>query len=108
MSFSKDLGRLLENMVFIHLLRKKKKVFYFRQKKECDFIVTNNGKVEMVLQVCYELNADNLTREVNGLVEALIATEQEEGAIFTLNQEDFIEDTGKKIMVKPVWKWMLE
>ncbi len=108
MSFSKDRGRLLENMVFIHLLRKRKKIFYFRQKGECDFIVTNNGGVEMVVQVCYDLNGDNFDREINGLIEAMETTSTKNGFILTYNQKDNLEKNGKKITVKPVWEWMME
>ena len=106
MSFSKDKGRLLENLVYIHLRRLGKKVYYYRQKGECDFIVSNNNIVEMALQVCYDLNADNLRREVNGLTEALEELGLSDGYIFTFNQKDELEKDGKKISLLPVWEWM--
>jgi len=106
MSFSKDRGRLLENLVYIHLKRLGKEIFYYRQKGECDFIVSENSKVEMAVQVCYDLNTDNLRREVNGLGEALSVLGLNEGYIFTFNQKDELEKDGKRISVIPVWKWM--
>ncbi|MCK5136293.1 MAG: ATP-binding protein [Bacteroidales bacterium] len=106
MSFSKDQGRLLENLVFIHLLRLGKDVYYYRQKGECNFIVSKNNKVEMAVQVCYDLNVDNLRREVNGLAEALNELGLTEGFIFTFNQKDELEKDGKIINVIPVWEWM--
>ena len=105
-SFSKDQGRLLENLVFIHLKRLGKEIYYYRQKGECDFIVSANNRVEMALQVCYDLNSDNLRREVNGLTEALGELGLTEGFIFTFNQKDELEKDGKKISVIPVWEWM--
>ena len=106
MSFSKDQGRLLENLVFIHFKRMGKEIFYYRQKGECDFIVTTSNKIEMAVQVCYELNTDNLPRAVNGLTEALNELGLYEGFIFTFKQKDELEKDGKTINVIPVWEWM--
>ncbi len=106
MSFSKDQGRLLENLVFIHFKRLGKEIFYYRQKGECDFIVATGKKVEMAVQVCYDLNADNLSREVSGLAEALNELGLSEGFIFTFKQKDELEKDGKTINIVPVWEWM--
>jgi uncharacterized protein len=75
---------------------------------ECDFIVSQNRRVEMIAQVCYELNADNFSREINGLTEAMDELKFKEGYIFTFNQEDQIQKDGKTIHVVPVWKWMYQ
>jgi predicted AAA+ superfamily ATPase len=107
MSFSKDLGRLLENLVFIHLKRLGKEVFYYRQKGECDFIIATGGKVEMAVQVCYDLNADNLPREENGLLEALNELGLSEGTILTFGQKDELQREGKTIWIIPVWEWIM-
>jgi predicted AAA+ superfamily ATPase len=106
MSFSKDQGRLLENLVFIHLKRLGTEIHYYRQKGECDFIVSKNNNIEMAVQVCYDLNSDNFRREVNGLTEALNELGLKEGFIFTFNQKDELEKDGKKIILLPVWEWM--
>jgi len=106
MSFSKDRGRLLENLVFVHLKRLGKEVSYYHQKGECDFIVSSGNKVESAIQVCFELNADNLTREVNGLVEAVHELDIQEGYIFTFEQLDELIRDGLTIRIIPVWEWM--
>jgi uncharacterized protein len=106
MSFSKDRGRLLENLVFIHFKRLGKEIHYFRQKGECDFIVSKNSEVEMAVQVCYDLNNDNFRREVNGLTEAVKELGLSEGFIFTFNQKDELEKDGIRISLIPVWEWM--
>jgi predicted AAA+ superfamily ATPase len=108
LSFSKDRGRLLENKMYIHLKRLGKEVYYFRQNGECDFIVAKNKKIEMIAQVSFELNNDNFSREISGLIEAMDELKSEEGFIFTFNQEDQIETEGKIIHVVPLWKWMNE
>jgi len=58
-------------MVFIELKRREKQFFYFRNKGECDFVVSENKQIENIIQVCYELNQDNMKREINGLKEAM-------------------------------------
>ena len=107
-SFSKDRGRMLENQVFLHLRRKHKEIFYFKEKNECDFVVKEKEKITKAIQVCYELNEDNKEREINGLINALKLFELEQGLILTYNQADTIETGNKKIFLKPVWKWFLD
>ncbi|MGE0792677.1 MAG: ATP-binding protein [Candidatus Woesearchaeota archaeon] len=107
-SFSKDKGRMLENIVFLNLRRKHKEIFYFKEKKECDFLVKEKDKIILAYQVCYELTEQNKEREINGLVEALDKFNLKEGVILTLNQEqEFVVDS-KKVKLIPVWKWLIE
>ncbi|MBR9678013.1 MAG: ATP-binding protein [Nanoarchaeota archaeon] len=106
-SFSADKGRMLENTVFQHLRRKYENIFYFREINECDFVVKEKEKITSAIQVCYELSEYNKDREVKGLVEALNKFELKQGLILTFNQEDLLEVKGKRILVKPVWKWLL-
>ncbi|MGV8152626.1 MAG: ATP-binding protein [Candidatus Nanoarchaeia archaeon] len=107
-SFSKDKGKMLENNVFLHLRRKYKEIFYFQNNNECDFIVKYKEKIVQAIQVCYDFNRENQDREINGLVEALKKFKLDEGLILTYNQDDYFEIQGKKIILKPVWKWMIE
>ena len=107
-SFSRDDGRLLENIVFIELKRRGSEVWYFRQKTECDFITRNNGAGLSAFQVCYELTPDNQQREVAGLLEALDYLKTDTGIILTLNQEDSLSIEGKQIRIMPVWKWIMQ
>lgn len=107
LSFSKDEGRILENMVFLHLRRKWKKIYYYSVKSECDFVVFDRDKVEMVVQVCYELSDDNMAREISGLKEAMDFFQLKTGFLISYNQEDVIEDGERKIIVMPAWKWMM-
>ena len=47
-------------------------------------------------------------REVDGLIEALKEYKLKEGLILTFDKgEEFVLD-DKKIIIKPVWKWLLE
>ncbi len=107
-SFSKDKGKMLENNVFLNLRRKYKEIFYFQENGECDFVVKDREKVIQAIQVCYEFNDENQDREIKGLIEAMDELKLKRGLILTFSQEDEFEIEGKKIIVKPVWKWLLE
>ncbi len=107
-SFSDDKGRMLENAVFMHLRREYKEIFYFRERKECDFLLREGNKIIAAIQVTYHLNADNKDRELNGLSEAMEKFGLNEGLILTYDQEDHFDVKGKKVTIKPVWKWLTE
>jgi hypothetical protein len=103
LSFSKDLGRRLENFVYNKLRRQNKDIFYFRQSKtECDFLVKQNEQVVLAVQSCWELNNENMAREINGIKTALTETGAPEGIIITHNQEDKLDG----ISLIPAWKWI--
>ena len=106
-SVSEDKGRVLENIVFLQLKRMKKDIYYFSEKGECDFVLRKGVKIEESIQVCYELNDENREREINGLIEAMDKFKMKKGLILTYNQEEEIKVNKKKIIIKPVWKWVL-
>jgi len=108
LSFSKDKGRMLENIVFIHFKRLGREVFYFRRDYECDFITRDAKKNAELFQVCFELNDENKDREVNGILAAMDYTNLKTGTILTLNQNDELDFDNKKVTVRPVWQWLLE
>lgn len=105
-SFSADKGRMLENMVFLRLRRDYADVFYFRENGECDFLVKGKNKIKMAVQVTYGLTEDNKKRELGGVMEAMRKFDLKEGLILTYDQEDEFNIEGRRIVVKPVWKWM--
>jgi len=75
---------------------------YFKDNKtECDFLVKINNTFTHAIQVCWELNNNNLQRELNGLKNAMNTAKISKGLIITFDQEDSFD----KIPVVPVWKW---
>lgn len=107
--FSEDIGRLLENLVFIELKRRNAGVYYYRRKHECDFITEEKGTLLSAIQVCFELNDGNRGRETSGLLEAMNELGIRQGMILTYNQDDMITaGEGVDIAVVPVWRWLLE
>ncbi len=105
--FSQNIGKILENLVFIELKRRNNEVYYHKDKHECDFIITENRNILTAIQVTLNLK-NNKEREYNGLLEALDAYKLNTGLILTEN-EDYEEIVqNKKIVVKSIWKWLLE
>ncbi len=107
-SFSKDKGKMLENMVFLALRKKGKEIFYFQEEGECDFVVKEKDKIVQVLQVCFDFNEETKERELRGLLCALKEFHLPQGFILTYSQEDAFVLEGKRIVLMPVWKWLLE
>lgn len=103
-SANTDEGRRLENMVYGELRRRYKQLYYYNEGTgECDFIVCEKNMPTAAYQVCYELNRENESREVGGLLSAMKELNIANGKILTFNQTDTILKDGKRIEVKPVW-----
>ena len=73
---SKDIGRKIENIVFLELVKGDKdeqELFYWKnqQQEEVDFVVKENNAVKELIQVCYDIK-DNETkkRETRALLKA--------------------------------------
>lgn len=105
-SFTDDKGRKFENLIYLHLRRNYKEIYYFSEKGECDFIVFNKGAIAQAVQVCYHLDQDNLDRELNGMIEAMEFFKLKRGTIVTLNQNDRLERKGLVVDVIPCNKWI--
>jgi hypothetical protein len=107
-SYTDNTGHRLENLIYLHLRRSYKDLFYFRQKGECDFLVFNRGKAVHVLQVCHHIDDTNLDREYKGLIEAMEAFDLTEGIIVTFNQKDRFEKDGLIIRLVPAYEYLSE
>lgn len=105
---SKDTGKLYENVVFIELKRKGKEIYYWKNRHECDFLIKEGEKIKEVMQVCFELTEENKEREINGIAEAMEEFKLQEGMVITGDFEGEEVAKGKKIVYKPLWKWLLE
>ena len=108
-NLSENLGRLLENQVFVELLRRGyipgKTLFYYRTRndKEIDFVTRKGTKVEQLIQVCYDMTSEKTRkRELDALVEAAEELHCDNLLIITNDQQEIIEWKDKRIVVKPV------
>lgn len=105
---SEDLGRSLENAVFLEIKRKGHEVFYFEGESECDFVIKNENGGLFPIQVSWEITAENQERELRGLIEACKFLGVNNGMVLTHDQEKEETKEGIKIEIMPVWKWMFK
>jgi hypothetical protein len=106
-AFTDDFGRRLENLVFIHLRRKTKELYYYKGKNECDFVIAHRNGGKELVQVCFDLNDMTLSREVNGLIEAMDFFGVDMGCIVTSNQQDNLVEKGKTIKIIPAAQYLI-
>jgi predicted AAA+ superfamily ATPase len=106
-SFTKNLGHSLENILYWHLRQSGKEIYYFNEKgHECDFVIIHNGKIDQLIQVCYELTPENREREQRGLQEAMDFFHTDQGLIVTYNQQDAYIYNGKQIAILPAYTYL--
>ena len=102
LSLNADMGRMLENAVFIELRRPTKNIWYYSESSfECDFLYGHDSVPENAVQVCYELTSENREREVRGLVETCRKFPEVKPLIVTFNQKDKISYDGMIIEAIP-------
>lgn len=108
-SLSDNLGRLLENQVFIELVRRgydvERTMFYYRSRndKEVDFVLCKEAHIERLVQVCYDMsNPKTEKREVDSIVECAGELKCSNLVIVTNNDKRTIEKDGYKIDVVPI------
>ena len=105
-SFSKNKGRILENIIFLELLRTKKEVFYYSGKRECDFVIRSGMDITEVIQVVYSLGKENFDREISGLLEAMNKFHLKKGLLLVADSEVNETELPETVEMIPVWKWL--
>ena len=111
-NLSENLGRLLENQIFVELLRRGyipgKTLFYYRTRndKEIDFVTRKGAKVEQLIQVCYDMTSEKTRkRELDALVEAAEELHCDNLLVITNSQEEKIKWKRTAILVTSIQKF---
>ena len=111
-SVTENLGRLLENQIFIELVRRgydtEKTMFYYRSRndKEVDFVLRQGAHIERLVQVCYDLSSPKTEkREVDAIVECAGELKCDSLTIVTYDDDRTIEKDGYRIDVIPISKF---
>lgn len=111
-NLSENLGRLLENQIFVELLRRGyipgKTLFYYRTRndKEIDFVTRKGAKVEQLIQVCYDMISEKTRkRELDALVEAAEDLHCDNLLVITNSQEEKIKWKRTAILVTSIQKF---
>ena len=109
--FSKNIGHIYENLVFMELKRRNKEIFYWKSKKnqEVDFVIKRGLKIEEAIQVCFSLAEKKVRdREIKGLLAAENELNVNNLVIITDDEEGEKEIEGTTINIIPLWKWLLQ
>lgn len=113
-NLSENLGRLLENEVFVELLRQGYQVetslFYYRSRndREVDFVTRQGTHINQLIQVCYDMTSPKTEkREVSSLIECAGELKCNNLLIITNNEEREIHTDGYNIKVIPFIKYGL-
>ncbi len=111
-NLTENLGRLLENQIFVELLRRGyipgNTLFYYRTRndKEIDFVTRKGPKVEQLIQVCYDMASEKTRkRELSALIEAAEELNCNNLLVITNTQSESLTIKDKKIDIIPVGKF---
>ena len=102
--FSKDEGKLAENLVFLWLRRRGKDVYYWKSQKheEVDFIVKNRDNTLSAINVSYSSEIEEReTKALQKFKEAFKKTKE----LIIITQDN--EKKQQNIKFIPLWKWLL-
>jgi len=100
--FSKDEGKLAENLVFLQLKGMKKNMYYWKKRGEIDFVIKNKDNSLTAINVCF--TEDIPEREINALSEFKKEFKKaNELLIITQDTEKY----EKGIRFIPLWKHLL-
>lgn len=110
---SSNLGRLLENLVFLELLKngynlKMHELFYYRSRndREVDFVCRKGVTIQQLIQVCYDISSPKTRkREIDSLIECAEELKVNRLLIITWDQDETLEKEGYTIEVISVRNW---
>ena len=101
--FSKDEGRLAENLVFLELKRRRKEPYYWKNKGEVDFVIKDMDSSLTAINVSYTDDIDE--RETKALLEFADEFSPKVKELILLTKD--LEKTEGIIKIIPLWKWLM-
>jgi hypothetical protein len=111
-NLSENLGRLLENQIFVELMRRGYEpgntLFYYRTRndKEIDFVARRGTKVEQLIQVCYDITSEKTRkRELDALVEAADELNCDNLLVITKDADEVTAWKGRNIIIVSIIKF---
>jgi predicted AAA+ superfamily ATPase len=109
--FEEEMGRLMENAVFLELRRRGETgLFYWKDHRgrEVDFVVREGTSTKRLIQVTYASGRDEVEkRELEGLLEAGGAVGCRELEVITWDYEESVGLGGRRVRFLPLWRWLL-
>ncbi len=105
-NFSTNKGRILENLIYLELMRQGHEVYYYSGKNECDFLIKEGLSVTAAIQVTWSVNVSNIEREMKGLKEAMETYGLKKGIIIANEFTDISEEIDVRFVYG--WGFLLE
>lgn len=109
-AFSENMGKYLENLVYIELRRRGETLYYYKTKNNnsIDFVIKRGNKINGIIQVCFDIgNEKTREREIKSLNQAMDELGLNEGLIITYENEEIIKMNDQSIKVMPAYKWLV-
>lgn len=114
--FSENIGRLVENVVFLELKRRQAfnpdiELYYWKDihHREVDFVIKDGLTIQQLVQVCWNIEEPKTKeREISSLVIAMNELKTKDALVITESDEFEEETDGKKIKFVALWKWLLQ
>ncbi|KKR70449.1 MAG: hypothetical protein UU13_C0005G0005 [Candidatus Nomurabacteria bacterium GW2011_GWB1_40_7] len=105
-----DKSKLMENLVFIELIRKGENIAYFSNEKgEIDFLIKKDKEISSLIQVCFDITkSETKEREVKLLIKQPENFNCKNLIVLTWDYENEEIIENKKILFIPLWKWLLK
>lgn len=112
---SPDKGKLMENLVFIDLVKRglkpNRELFYYktRNNREIDFVIKKGAEIIELVQVCYTaVRSEIEQREIKALLEASQELPAKTLTILTWDEKRTVRRDGLTIHFKPLWEWLMQ
>lgn len=115
-SITENFGRLMENMVYLDLMRRRSsdrvlEIYYWKdyQNREIDFILRRGKKIDSLIQVTNASGGDEVEkRERRSLLRGAEILKCRDLKIITWDYEEEEIIDNRKIEFIPIWKWLLD
>jgi predicted AAA+ superfamily ATPase len=101
--FSKDSGKLAENLVFIELKMRNHNIYYWKDSQEVDFVIKNKDNSLKAINVTFSNEINE--REIESLLKFKNQFNKTKELIILTKD---LEKEEKGIKFIPLWKWLLE
>ncbi len=114
-SISENLGRLMENAVFLELKKDEiygnlSGIFYWQDTTgEVDFVLKKGLRIKQLIQVSYANGKDEIgKREIKALLRASNMFGCKDLLVITWDYRDVLTANNKQINCIPLWEWLIE
>lgn len=111
LSFSKNIGALTENIVFLELTRRGYALSYGKTSsgREVDFVCRQGKAIAHLVQVCSSISsAETKQRELEFLLEMMDEVGMKEGILLADMDGDEVLSKGKRIRTVGIARWLIE